>query len=310
MLKNNTLLIIDDDEAIHILTKSLLGKQYHLKHARNGQDAIDILSEDQIDLILSDIHMPNLNGLELLESLRADKDKKHIPVLIMTSLPTVEKEKKAYDLGASDFIPKSLFNKNPQKIIEQINMKLVTNVVVDQLDASLEESKNKLVMSLMDTALLGLFKETVNTLCAELRALLFADFVGMWVIGKASSQLITFKGNAVSDTTEIRDFTSESGFEKLKETAQPFFSNHVYNEEHTFFKEIAKEKQLPAEIAIPLFSVNEQGFLVNEHKIPESSNMFGAIVIKRSGLISSTEFELSSKLVIQAGTILWRLYRS
>ncbi|MCR9132117.1 MAG: response regulator [bacterium] len=307
---NNTLLIIDDDEAIHILTKSLLGKRYDLKHARNGQDAIDILSSDHIDLILSDIHMPNLTGLELLESLRADKDKKHIPVLIMTSLPTVEKEKKAYDLGASDFIPKSLFNKNPNKIIEQINMKLVTNIVFDQLDASLEESKNKLVMSLMDTALLGLFNETVQTLCAELRALLFADFVGMWVLGKASSQLITFKGTAVENEKDIRDIFSEPGFEKLKKTGQPFFSNHVYSEEHTFFSTIAKEKNLPAEIVIPLYSVNEQGFLVNEYQIPETAKMFGAIVIKRSGLISSTEFELTSKLVIQAGTISYRLYRS
>lgn len=67
---------------------------------------------------------------------------------------------------------------------------------------------------------------------------------------------------------------------------------------------------MPAEIVIPLYSVNEQGFLVNEYQIPETATMFGAIVIKRSGLISSTEFELTSKLVIQAGTILYRLYRS
>lgn len=101
-------------------------------------------------------------------------------------------------------------------------MKLVTNIVFDQLDDSLEESKNKLVMSLMDTALLGLFNETVQTLCAELRALLFADFVGMWVLGKASSQLITFKGTAVENENDIRDIFSEPGFEKLKKQANLF----------------------------------------------------------------------------------------
>ncbi|MBO6793439.1 MAG: response regulator [Balneolaceae bacterium] len=303
-----TLLIIDDDEAIHILAKSLLGKLYSLVHARNGQDAIDILSEKKIDLILSDIHMPNLTGLELLESLRSDQDKKKIPVLIMTGMPSVEKEKKAYSLGASHFISKSLFTKYPQKIVEQINMKLVTNIVIDHLEGSLEESKNKLVMSLMDTALNGLFKDTAHTLCSELRALLYADFVGMWVFGKASSQLINFQGSAISDTKVIRDITGEPGYEKLVESRQPFFSNHVYNEDETFFKELATEQKLPAEIVVPLFSVNEQGFLVNEYKIPEESAMFGAIIIKRSGLISSTEFELTSKLVIQAGTILWRLY--
>lgn len=303
------ILVIDDDEPIHYLVKSILGKEYQLFHARNAQSAIDILAETKINLILSDIHMPGLTGLELLESIKSDSEKKNIPVLIMTSLPTVEKEQKAMQLGASDFIKKEVLTSNKESFHERIRMKLVTNVVIDEIGHNLEESKNKLVMSLMDSALLGLFNETVDVLCSEIMALLHAEFVGMWVLGEASSKMITQKGKVRINARET-ELMAESGFSKIAETQQPYFSNHVYSEEKTFFKDLDKNSKLPAEAVIPIFSISEKWLLHNDLKVPEKSKLFGVIVIKRSRLFSRQEFELTSKLVIQAGTILWRLYRN
>lgn len=303
------ILVIDDDEPIHYLAKNLLGKEFDLEHARDAQEAIDVLSNTIINLILSDIHMPGLSGLQLLESLQHDKGKKKIPVLIMTSLPTVEKEQIALKLGASDFIKKDLFNSDKNKILELIRMKLVTNVVIDELTLSLEESKNKLVMSLMDSALLGLFNETVDVLCSELLALLDADSVGMWVFGEATSQIITQKG-VVNYKSLTTDLIGESGFDKLSLSREPYLSNHVYSEEFSFYPDLSKKKNLSAEVAIPIFSVTEQSLLSSDLSIPEHSKLFGLILIKRSVLFSRIEFELTSKLVMQAGTILWRLYRT
>ena len=303
------ILLIDDDEPIHYLVKNILGKEFHLYHARNAQEAIDLLTNTTINLILSDIHMPGLSGLQLLESLKLDKEKKNIPILIMTSLPTIEKEKKAYQLGASDFIKKELFTSDKEKILELIRMKLVTNVVMDELNLSLEESKNKLVMSLMDSALLGLFSETVDVLCSELSALLDADSIGMWVLGGASSTIISQKGKV--DFKKLNnELIAESGFDKISTSRQPYLSNHVYSEESSFFPELSKESNLSAEVAIPIFSVTEQLLLSRELKVPEDSKLFGLMLIKRSVLFSRIEFELISKLVLQAGTILWRLYRT
>ena len=107
---SHTILVIDDDEPIYIMAKNLLGKEFKLVNARDSQEAINILSVTPVNLILSDIHMPGLSGLELLESIRDDKEKSRIPVLIMTNLPTVEKERMALDLGAGDFIKKEIFN--------------------------------------------------------------------------------------------------------------------------------------------------------------------------------------------------------
>mgnify|MGYP003117182432 FL=1 len=112
---NYTILVVDDDKASHIIVKNLIGKKYELVHVKEPQQAINILSEKRINLILCDIHMPGMTGLEFLEAIKKDIDKKDIPILLMTSLPTVEKEQKAMDLGAKDFINKELFHLSPIK---------------------------------------------------------------------------------------------------------------------------------------------------------------------------------------------------
>ncbi|HCI71254.1 MAG TPA: response regulator, partial [Balneola sp.] len=154
---SHTILVIDDDEPIHIMAKSLLGKEFQLVNARDSQEAINILSETPVNLILSDIHMPGLSGLELLESIRDDEEKSKIPVLIMTNLPTVEKEQKALDLGAVDFIKKERFNTDREGVLELVRMKILTDVNIKGLDEDLEKSKNVLVMKLMESAIKGSF---------------------------------------------------------------------------------------------------------------------------------------------------------
>jgi len=100
-------LVIDDDKMMHFVAKNLIGSEYELHHVYNVQEAVDAIADDGINLILSDIHMPGVDGLDFLESLMLDSERKNIPVLIMTSLPTVEKEKEALNLGAADFMIKS-----------------------------------------------------------------------------------------------------------------------------------------------------------------------------------------------------------
>lgn len=304
-----TVLVIDDDEPIHFMTKNLLGSEFNLVHAKNAQEAIDILSNTKINLILSDIHMPGLTGLELLESLRQDDEKKKIPVLVMTNLPTVEKEKKALDLGAADFIKKELFTSNKERILELVRMKLVTDVDITDLEEDLAVNKNKLVMSLMESALGGSFKDTVDVLCSELLAILDSNFLGFWIVNEENSELLHFYGEDKPDESSIAAFTSEQSYKQLQNTQDPYLCNHIYNDELGFFTDFSKEHKLSAEIAVPLFSINEKNLLMNNLKVPEKSSMFGVIVIKRSVLFSSNEFILISRLITQTGSILWRLYK-
>jgi len=304
-----TVLVIDDDEPIHFMAKNLLSSEFSLVHAKNAQEAIDILSNTKINLILSDIHMPGLTGLELLESLRLDSEKKKIPILIMTNLPTIEKEKKALELGAADFIKKELFTSNKERILELIRMKLVTDIDINDLEEDLADNKNKLVMRLMESALSGSFNETVDVLCSELLAILDSDFLGFWIVEDNTSRLLHFYGKNEPDKELISSIDKERSFQHLIDSQDPYLCNHIYSDELGFFNDFSKSQKLSAEIAVPLFTINEKNLLMNNLKVPEKSSLFGVIVIKRSVLFSSNEFLLISRLITQTGSILWRLFK-
>lgn len=306
---NYKVLVIDDDEPIHYMIKNLLKNEFSVLNASNVQEAIDILSEKNVNLILSDIHMPGISGLEFLESIRLDEKKKRIPVLIMTNLPTVEKEKKAFDLGAADFIKKELLNNDKEKVLEIIRMKIVTDVRVEGVNEDQSRNKDRLVMKLMETAISGTFEETVKVFCESLNEIVESKYAGFWMVTNGSTELLFEKSNNVESPGQINDLTSERSFKHLKESKEPYLSNHIFNEELGFFHKYSKEHELAAEIAVPLFALSERELLMNNMNVPASANMFGVLVLKRSVLYSTEEFELISRLIKQSGSILYRLYK-
>jgi CheY-like chemotaxis protein len=306
---SHTILVIDDDEPIHIMAKSLLGKEFQLVNARDSQEAINILSETPINLILSDIHMPGLSGLEFLESLRDDKEKSKIPVLIMTNLPTIEKEKKALDLGAADFIKKERFNNDREGVLEIVRMKILTDVKIKGLDEDLEKSKNKLVMKLMESAIKGSFKDTVEVFCNQLSEIVKSDLLSFFILKEGVPEPLIIQGDMKPDAAELDSFKNSNSFNLLNSNKESYFSNHIYNEEYGCFIDFSAKHEMPAEIGVPLFSANEKAMLMNNMSAPSEAELFGALIVKRSKLFSSKEYELISRLVKQTGAILWRLYQ-
>lgn len=302
-------LVIDDDEPIHFMIKNMLKDEFAVLNASNVQEAIDILSDESINLILSDIHMPGISGLEFLESIRLDEKKKKIPVLIMTNLPTVEKEQKAFDLGAADFIKKELLNNNKEKVREIIRMKIVTDIRITDLDEGQAKKKDRLVMKLMETAIAGSFPKTVDTLCEGLKDIVSTQYMGFWMVnnGETTPLELSFTNN--QEPESANDLTGEKSFEHLIENKEAYMSNHVFNEELGFFVDFSKKEGLAAEIAVPLYAISERELLMNNMKVPDEAPLFGVLILKRSVLFSTTEFELVSRLIKQSGSILYRLYK-
>lgn len=306
---NYKVLVIDDDEPIHYMIRNLLKDEFSVLNASNVQEAIDILSEKNVNLILSDIHMPGISGLEFLESIRLDEKKKSIPVLIMTNLPTVEKEKKAFDLGAADFIKKELLNNDKEKVREIIRMKIVTDVRVEGINEDQAKKKDRLVMKLMETAISGSFEETVQVFCEGLDDIVKSKYAGFWMVANGSAKLLHEKSIDLDPPGESNDLTAENSYKHLEESKAPYLSNHIFNEELGFFHEYSKNNGLAAEIAVPLFAISERELLMNNMNVPADSKMFGVLILKRSVLYSTEEFELISRLIKQSGSILYRLYK-
>jgi putative two-component system response regulator len=106
-----SVLIVDDDFINRTLLKSILrkykGEITEMVEAENGSDALDKLKvNDNIDIVLLDIIMPILNGIEFLKIFRADSSFNHIPVVVLSTDDTRKGE--VLDLGANDFLRKPI----------------------------------------------------------------------------------------------------------------------------------------------------------------------------------------------------------
>lgn len=110
-MKDNLIILAVDDDIINIkLLKSMLTKTGHVSEvieAKNGSDAVDILKQrNDIDLVLLDIIMPIMNGIEVLQVVRADANLRQVPIIVLTTDET--KKGEALEFGANSFLMKPI----------------------------------------------------------------------------------------------------------------------------------------------------------------------------------------------------------
>jgi len=105
--KPKTILIIEDNEDMVFFIRSLLENDYQVLSANNGKAGLEILNkEEKIDLIISDLMMPEMNGLEFCEQVKTNFETSHIPVILLTAKSLKEDEISGYESGADDYITK------------------------------------------------------------------------------------------------------------------------------------------------------------------------------------------------------------
>ena len=98
------ILIADDEEGIRESLNLILGEHYDLDFAKNGEEALKKLRGGSFDLVLMDIKMPKLDGMEVLQQLQGTTIT--TPILMLTAYQSVEIAKEAIKHGAMDYLPK------------------------------------------------------------------------------------------------------------------------------------------------------------------------------------------------------------
>lgn len=107
-MKKNILLVDDDPLIIRMYQNKLSKDGYAVKTATNGEEAIIQVMKEKPDLILLDVMMPKMNGVETLKALKREPKTETIPVIILTNLgDNPEDTKNAKELGALDYLVKS-----------------------------------------------------------------------------------------------------------------------------------------------------------------------------------------------------------
>jgi signal transduction histidine kinase/ligand-binding sensor domain-containing protein/DNA-binding response OmpR family regulator len=100
------LLIVEDNAEMQDFLLTLFKGDYHVHAADNGREALDFIKKIEPDVILSDVMMPEMNGIELCKRLKTNVNTCHIPLILLTAKTTIENTLEGLHTGADDYIPK------------------------------------------------------------------------------------------------------------------------------------------------------------------------------------------------------------
>jgi two-component system alkaline phosphatase synthesis response regulator PhoP len=118
------LLVDDEPDCISIVQCRLEWCHYKVITAENGKDGLEKAANEKPDLILLDTNMPVMNGHDMLERMRKDRDLKDIPVIMVTALCEAKDVEKASSFGISDYVTKPIeFTKLIEKISKILDKK-------------------------------------------------------------------------------------------------------------------------------------------------------------------------------------------
>ncbi len=161
--KDYYILIVDDTPAnLGVIVDYLEHFGFGIMIARSGESALQKARYAPPDLILLDVLMPDMDGFEVCQRLKADEVTKDIPVIFMTSLTSVEDKVKGFEAGAVDYVTKPLYQ-------EEVLARITTHLRLRDLTLSLQEKNRQLELS-SRTERERLF-EAVNHQREQLRAL-------------------------------------------------------------------------------------------------------------------------------------------
>ena len=145
------LLVVDDSEMNREILKEILGKEYRILEACDGEEALKMLEQQgtEISLVLLDIIMPKMDGFEVLAYMNRDKWIEDIPVIMISSEGSESYIRRAYELGASDYISRPFDTKVVyQRVINMIKLyakqRRLIHLVTDQI---YEKEKNNRMMT-------------------------------------------------------------------------------------------------------------------------------------------------------------------
>ncbi len=216
-----TLLVVDDDEMNRDLLLRRLERQGHkILVAENGRRALEQLASTKVDLILLDILMPELDGLQTLERLKSSETQKHTPVIMLSALDEIDRVVRCIEVGADDYLSKPY---NPVLLKARINACLEKKRMRDQEQAFLEqlqierEKSERLLLNILPQSIAARLKDGATIIADNFSdvTVLFADLVDFTKLASCipASELVRLLNEVFSQFDWLAEL---HGLEKIK----------------------------------------------------------------------------------------------
>lgn len=116
---SKTALVVDDSRSLRgLVCETLEEAGYTVLQSCNGQEALETVTKNSVDFVITDVNMPMLDGISLVKQLRTQPDLKHVPILILTTEDTVEMKNRGRQAGATGWMVKPF---NPPQLINVVS---------------------------------------------------------------------------------------------------------------------------------------------------------------------------------------------
>ncbi len=216
-----SVLVVDDNEVNRDLLARRLQRQGHVVTvAEDGLQALELMRSEPFDLVLLDIMMPQMNGYQVLENLKADEKLRYIPVIMISAVDDIDSIVRCIELGAEDYLSKPF---NPVLLKARISACLEKKRLRDQEQAYLQElneeqeKSERLLLNILPKAIAERLKQGETTIADSFSdvTVMFADLVGFTKLSShlSPAELVELLNRIFSAFDELAD---RYGLEKIK----------------------------------------------------------------------------------------------
>ena len=155
-----TILVVEDNTDILSFIADQMKGSYRVLKATDGQKALARLEKNNVDIVVSDLAMPNMDGFELLKQIRENPMTSHIPFVILSAESSVESKIRGLDCGADAYIEKPFSINHFRAVVE--NILSSRKALMEKFASSPDESLNLLKYGALDTEWLGKVDQIIN----------------------------------------------------------------------------------------------------------------------------------------------------
>lgn len=150
-----TVLLVEDNVELLNLTRESLSVWFRVLRARNGREALEVLAQESVDVIVSDVMMPEMNGLELCSKVKSELDYSHIPVILLTAKTALESKVEGFECGADVYVEKPFSIKQLHKQIENLlKLRLAFHKLMTTLSGGTSSTLSEFALSQKDFELI------------------------------------------------------------------------------------------------------------------------------------------------------------
>lgn len=165
-----TVLMVEDNRDLLTMTTALLNKWFVVLKAENGQEALDLFASDLPDVVVSDVMMPVMDGLELCRRIKTCIEWSHIPVILLTAKTSLDAKTEGAECGADVYVEKPFTIRQLKAQIENLlQLRMAYYKIMQRLNLDAAEAKTRLAagLSQRDYEWIGQIKDVIGQRMAE-----------------------------------------------------------------------------------------------------------------------------------------------